>query len=120
MKVAMVTPYWFPVRGGLTSYVSSLTDALRKYWAIKVYIIAREGEPNGATIIGGTSREVVARAAREVDRIDPIAIHAHGHWDTLCADLRHKRRRSEVRTVLTIHTHPDPEFVSRRLNPGRP
>jgi len=115
MKVAMVTPYWFPVRGGLTSYVSSLTDALRKYWAIKVYIIAREGEPNGATIIGGTSREFVARAARELDRIEPDAIHAHGHWYALSAALRHKRRRSEVRVVFTIHTQLDPELVTRRL-----
>src|SRR2546422_858752 len=115
MKVAMVTPYWFPVRGGLTSYVSSLTDALRKYWAIKVYIIEREGDPNGATIRGGTSREFVARAARELDRIEPDAIHAHGHWYALSAALRHKRRRSEVRVVFTIHTQLDPELVTRRL-----
>jgi len=29
LKVAMVTPYWMPVRGGITTYVGELAAELR-------------------------------------------------------------------------------------------
>ena len=43
MKVALVTPYWSPVRGGVTTYVQELATELRRTYGFDVSVIAREG-----------------------------------------------------------------------------
>src|SRR5574342_1179719 len=54
MNVAMVTPYWLPVRGGITTFVGDLAETLRKD-GHEVLVLAREGGAPGATEIGGTA-----------------------------------------------------------------
>lgn len=99
----MVTPYWFPVRGGVTTYVSGLAEELRAQ-GHEVHVVARTGNAPGAEELGGTGTEFARRAARALDRIRPDAIHAHGHWYTLAAGLRHRRRHPQCRVTFTLHT----------------
>ena len=103
MKVAMVTPYWFPVRGGPTTYVAKLAAELRGR-GHTVLVVARQGGDDGATIVAGSGRSFVGRAAAVLDAFGPDAVHAHGHWYTLAAGLRHARRRPECPVVFTLHT----------------
>src|SRR2546427_6687200 len=74
MKVAMVTPYWFPVRGGLTTFVSDLSETLRSL-GHEVQVIARQGNGAGATEIGGTGREFARRAAETLKGFRPDVVH---------------------------------------------
>ena len=115
MKIALVTPYWSPVRGGITTYVQELAKELRRIHAINVPVIAREGRAEAnVTVLGGTAMQFVRRAAIQLERLRPDAVHAHGHWYALEAGLRYRRRHPETRVVFTLHT-PFPPLRARRF-----
>lgn len=99
----MLTPYWHPVRGGITTYVDGLTNALREASA-EVHVLAREGEGDGARTLAGAAREFVRKAVVALDTIRPDAVQAHGHWYTLQAAVRYRRRHPAARVVFTLHT----------------
>src|SRR2546425_6452684 len=103
MKVAMVTPYWFPVRGGVTTFVADLAATLRSD-RHDVRVFARDGGEPGAVALGGTGREFVRRAAGALAAFHPDVVHAHGHWYALAAGLRHRRRDPACRVIFTVHT----------------
>src|SRR3990172_5501751 len=116
MKVAMVTPYWFPVRGGVTTYVAELSGELRRSFSVDVHILAREGGAPGATILGGDARAFARRAVAELERGAPDVVHAHGHWYALLAAVRYRDAHPGVRIVFTLHTEfPRPSRVRRAL-----
>jgi len=105
MKIALVTPYWSPVRGGITTYVQELAKELRRTHAFDVPVIAREGlAETNVTVLGGTAMQFVRRAASQLERLRPEAVHAHGHWYALAAGLRYRRRHPKTRVVFTLHT----------------
>lgn len=105
MKVALVTPFWNPVLGGITTYVQELAAELRRNHGLDVSVIAREGRSDaGATVLGGTGLQFVRRATAELERMRPDAVHAHGHWYALAAGLRYRHRHPEARVVFTLHT----------------
>ena len=105
MKIAMVTPYWSPVRGGVTMYVQALATELRRVYGFDVSVIAREGRGDaGVTVVGGTATQFVRRAAAELEGLRPDAVHAHGHWYALAAGIRYRRNHPGTRVVFTLHT----------------
>ncbi|MEK6852199.1 MAG: glycosyltransferase family 4 protein, partial [Candidatus Thermoplasmatota archaeon] len=108
MKVAMVTPYWYPIRGGVTTFVAQLSEELRRSFGVEVAVIARQGSAPGATILGGDSRPFAALATRELERIRPDVVHAHGHWYCLLAAVRYAARHPEAKVVFTLHTEFSP------------
>ena len=99
----MVTPYWFPVRGGVTTFVADLAATLRSD-RHDVRVFARDGGEPGAVALGGTGREFVRRAAGALAAFHPDVVHAHGHWYALAAGLRHRRRDPACRVIFTVHT----------------
>jgi len=119
MKVAMVTPYWFPVRGGLTTFVSELSQELRRNYGMDVHVLAKEGAAPGAKVIGGDAAEFIRLTVQELSRIQPAVVHAHGHWYTLRAAIRHKSRYPKTKVVFTVHTELLPTSRSRSLLLGR-
>ena len=118
MKVAMVTPYWFPIRGGVTTYVSELSESLRGTYGVDVRVITREGA-EADSVVGGAPREFVARAAEELERIAPDAVHAHGHWYALQAAVRYRNRHPATRVIFTLHTEFQIRSRVRRFFLGR-
>ena len=51
-KVVMVTPYWFPIMGGVTSYVSNLVKILQKNKnGFSMRIIGSVGESDDDALI---------------------------------------------------------------------
>ena|SRR5439155_8732329 len=104
MRVAMVTPYWLPIRGGVTTFVAGLSEALQPISGVEIHIVAREGTGAGATILGGTKSRFVQRLVRELQTIKPDVVHAHGHWYVLLGALRYAARNPGVATIFTLHT----------------
>ena len=99
----MVTPYWFPVRGGVTTFVADLSVALRSL-GHEVRVFARQGNGPGAIELGGTGREFARRASEAVRAFRPDVVHAHGHWYSLAAGIRYRRLERGCRIVFTVHT----------------
>src|SRR3989449_11430015 len=105
MKIALVTPYWSPVRGGITTYVQELAKELRRTHAFDVPVIAREGlAETNVTVLGGTAMQFVRRAASPLERLRPEAVDAHGHWDALAGGVRYRRRQPQTRRWFTVRT----------------
>ena len=103
MKVAIVAPYWFPVRGGPTTYASELAAELR-HQGHEVQIVVRKGGDRGATVVDAPGFAFARRAAGELESFRPEAVHAHAHWYALAAALRYRRAHPASRVVFTLHT----------------
>ncbi len=114
MRVAMITPYWFPVRGGVTTYVSQLAEALRQLPGWDVRVISREGSGAGAIALGGSPRQFANRAVAELETFAPDAIHANAHWYTLLAGVTYRRQHPATRLIFTAHTELSPDSATRR------
>lgn len=111
----MVTPYWYPVRGGVTTYVHELAAELRDMHGFDVSVVAREGRDEaGVSVVGGTAMQFISRALRELERLRPDVVHAHGHWYALRAGLQYRRRHPGTRVVFTLHTPFPPRAWWRR------
>jgi glycosyltransferase involved in cell wall biosynthesis len=115
MRVALLTPYWRPVQGGVTTYVAGLAAELGRTPGTQVLVLAREGAGPGAHEVGGAPREFARRALPELERFKPEVLHAHGHWYCLDAALRFRTRHRRARVVFTAHTAFGPLPLVKRL-----
>ena len=101
LHVAMIAPYYFPVRGGITSFVGGLTRALRAEGA-HVSVIVRDGDSGRDTVVIRRDPRAFARdAARALEGLRPDAVHAHAHWYALRAALR---GAGGARVIFSFHT----------------
>lgn len=119
-KVAMVTPYYHPVVGGISTFVEGLASAIRRR-GCEVRIFTQFGEPARDVEVGPQDSLRFVRWTRDrLTNWSPDAVHAHAHWYALAGSMR---RASSIapRTVFTIHTdlgglkNPASEFYLRRL-----
>lgn len=101
-RVVLLTPYYEPVKGGITSFVSGLAAALRDK-GVEVSVITREGAPAEDVVVIQKGAVGFGLAARKVLRdIGPTALHCHSHWYTLLPGVL----RGRASTVFTFHTMP--------------
>jgi len=62
-----------------------------------------------AAVLQGAPGHFIKQAVSEMEGSVPDAVHAHGHWYTLRAALKYKKRHPETTVVFTLHT----EFSQR-------
>jgi len=106
-RVAMVTPYYRPIIGGITTFVEGLSATLEAR-GVEVRIWTQHGAP-GRSIEKGPEDPVrfILWARRRLREWKPDAIHAHAHWYTLAAGTS-LRGPLASRIVFTIHTDLEP------------
>src|SRR5712692_755344 len=106
-ELVLITPYYHPITGGLTTYVSGLAEELRRR-GVKVTVLTRDGEEAPGVLRGPPgSRAFVRWCRRAVRRISPQVIHSHGHWYSLAGAFSRFGRPLAGRVVFTVHTIPD-------------
>ena len=111
-RIALLTPYAPPVPGGISTFVSGLSDALRQR-GHDVSILAGEGgESKGASNLG-MRRAYVTQALRRLRDVRPDIIHCHSHWYCLAAGVRYLRDNPNARIVFSFHTTSIPLLKSR-------
>lgn len=104
LRIAMLTPYFKPVMGGITSYVGGLSGGLRTRGA-EVFIVARQAQPSeGVEVIPVDSHAFVHASAQTVVRFRPDIIHAHSHWYLLAAALQARVALPNTKVVFSFHT----------------
>lgn len=107
MKVCIVTAYYHPVRGGVTTYVSNLAKALRKNQNIKVDIITRFGESSSdVCAINRNKFFFVVNAFFVLLQKKPEVLHSQGSWYILLPCVMYKIFHPKVTVVYTFHTDP--------------
>ena len=116
IKVVIVTPYWTPVKGGVTSVVVNLSRTLQSN-GIDVAVIARIGEcGKGAYAINENKIVFVIKTLLILYRERPDVMHSHSWWYTLLPSVLYKTFAHRKRLIHTFHTDPDTEEPSGVLN----
>src|SRR2546425_2367502 len=111
-ELVLITPYYHPITGGVTTYVSGLAGELSRRGA-KVTVLTRQGEEAPGVLRGPPGARAFIRWCRKaVRRISPQVIHSHGHWYSLAGAFSRFGRPLARRVVFTVHTVPD---VPRRF-----
>jgi glycosyltransferase involved in cell wall biosynthesis len=102
----MITPYYYPVIGGITSFVGNLRNVLSERIA-SVSIITGNGDPGeNVEVIGPNRISSVLRVFRLIRKIKPDIIHTHAHWSFLIPSAFYKVFHPGTVLVHTFHTDP--------------
>ena len=112
-RIVLVTPYYRPVVGGLTTFVAGLSTELIRRGA-EVTVLTRDGAEVPGVRRGPSSPATFVRWCRRTIReIRPDVVHCHGHWYCLAGALSPSGRPLANRVVFTVHTLPDVRFAFR-------
>src|SRR5438034_3232012 len=112
-KIVIVTPYYRPVVGGLTTFVAGLSTELIRRGA-DVTVLTRDGAEAPGVRRGPSSPAAFVRWCRRTIReIRPDVVHCHGHWYCLAGALSPFGRPLANRVVFTVHSLPDVRFGFR-------
>ena len=106
MRLAILSPYTDPIRGGITSYTRELASEYRKL-GIQTLGLAREGARNAVfDVIPGSKIAFCIKSTLRALRWKADVVHAHSHWYTLVPCLALKALRPQTRVLFTYHTPP--------------
>ena len=114
MKLIIVTPYWLPIKGGVTTYTLNLAKTLQKQKNIRVGVITRIGKSDKDVYAIGTRCEgcfhdkilFVVKTFLILYKKRPDAIHSHSWWYTLVPSVLYKLFHPKTRLIHTILTEP--------------
>lgn len=100
----MISPYGPAWIGGISSFIMSLSDRLRRL-GIGVEVFVNQGGAIGlTTTLPGPRLIFVFRVVRQLRRYRPEVLHAHGHWHTLLPAVLYKLLHRDARLIFTVHT----------------
>ncbi len=115
MRILQLTPFWRPVAGGISSFVSGLTSQLIAT-GHEVSVASMQGAPEAdVTIIGQSRIRGFHRATTLMSALRPDAIHVHGHWFLLLPALWARLRGRTGKIIYTFHTAPDTTSIRSRI-----
>lgn len=106
-RIALVTPYYRPVVGGVPTFVESLAEGLRTR-GHDVRVWTRYGDSQRFVEAGPHGKRAFAgRVRRELIEWAPEVVHAHSHWYALAAAFRWGAPIAK-RIVFSFHTEWSP------------
>jgi len=107
MKVCIVTAYYSPIRGGITTYITNLSRALRKRENTEVEIITRFGD-RGVNVFPMSQNRVlfVLHTFFFLLRTRADVLHSQGSWYLLLPCVAYKMIHPKTRVICTFHTDP--------------
>src|SRR3990170_2714499 len=114
-RVGLVTPYYRPVVGGITTFVGALAEQLADVGA-EVTILTGQGEPGDGVRVGPPDPSGFVKWCRaELMALRPDVIHAHAHWYCLAPAFSPAGARLAPRVVFTVHTRLEIRSPLRKL-----
>lgn len=106
IKVILLTPYYYPIVGGITSYVENLKDSLLKK-GISTSIITSQGDVgNDVEVIGPNKLLFILKATSILRKKKPDVLHSHAHWYVLFPCVIRRILHPGTRLIHTFHTEP--------------
>jgi len=106
MRIALLSPYTDPVKGGISSYTRELIDTYRDMGMVADGL-AVEGRTNQRFLVLGPSKTGFSiRAFLRLAYTKPDVVHAHSHWYVLVPGVLLRKVRPGTRLLFTFHTMP--------------
>ena len=103
-RIALVAPYAPPVHGGISTFVSGLSQILKEN-GHEVSTLAGEGRGDQERHSDlGVGRTFASKVSDRLEAIRPEVVHCHSHWYALAAGVRYCRRNPDARLVFSFHT----------------
>src|SRR6267378_3665812 len=102
MRIALLSPYADPVKGGISSYTRELDRAYRER-GIEVLSLSTHGG-NGQPFepLGPSRLAFLLRASLRLFAWKADLVHAHSHWYPLVPGLLLKVLRRQTRVLFTF------------------
>ncbi len=115
IKVAVLTPSWTPVPGGVARFSACLVRELRRNKDTDVVVLAETGEAQpGVRIEKGGRRHFIRAARRTLEAERPDAVHCHSNWFLLRSAVSFRRNCPRTRLIFSFHTDWERPDVLRR------
>lgn len=106
IKICIITPYFTPIKGGITTYLFNLVSYLNKS-QIPVFVITRFGAPDRKTYLVNTNKIFfILKSYIILKNERPSVIHANSNWYTLSAAILYKLIHTNVKVIFSFHTEP--------------
>lgn len=107
MKICIITPYYKPIKGGISNYVLHTFEALidKKQ---EVYVIARQGAKDGKAIYLADTNKIffIIKTFLHIRNLKPDVLHSHSQWYILAPCVLYKYFNSKTVVIHTFHTDP--------------
>ena len=111
MRIIILTPYYPPVVGGITSYVSNLFTTLSVNGDIEVDVITRFGKKgDNICVINSNKIFFIMKSYLHLFKKRYDVLHSHGHWYVLVPCVIYKMFNHKTKLVHTFHTDPVSEI----------
>jgi glycosyltransferase involved in cell wall biosynthesis len=106
IKVVILTPFYPPIKGGITTFVVNLQKHLKNK-DISVSIITRKGKMDDNVQVLGPNKYIsVLKTLLILRKMKPDVLHSHSHWSLMFPCLWYKRFHPSTKLIHTIHTEP--------------
>ena len=105
LQISLLTPYYTPWKGGITSYVLNLVTNLNKY-NFNTTVIARYGAIDENVYITNQKIYSIINSYLILCKKRPDVIHAHSNWYTLTPSVIYKIIHPKAKLIFTFHTEP--------------
>jgi L-malate glycosyltransferase len=107
MKICIITPFYKPIKGGISSYVFQISEAL-KFLEQEVYIITRQGAKDSEKIYAFDTNKLlfIFKAFLHLLKLKPDVLHSHSSWYLLTPCIIYKFFRPKTIVIHTFHTDP--------------
>jgi len=105
MKIVIITPYWFPTKGGITTVVYCLSEELKRN-GYPITVLTPDGGTDAIKL--PKNRLLLAlRTIQMLREIKPNVIHVHAHGSVLLPAVFYKVLfNKSVKIIFTFHTQP--------------
>lgn len=114
MRLCFITPYYYPIKGGISTNILNLAVTLQKYKNIDVIIFTRKGKSNKIVRAIDTTKIIfVIRAFFALYKEKPDVIHTQSEWYTLMPGVLYKLLCPKTRLIHTFRTEPVGEERNR-------
>jgi glycosyltransferase involved in cell wall biosynthesis len=106
IKVVILTPFYYPILGGITTFVENLRMNLIKK-GCSVFIISNAGSSNKDIKVLKQSKYLFAIRSYQSIRVEkPDVLHSHSRWNGLAPCVIYKIFHPKTTLIHTYHTEP--------------
>lgn len=112
MRICLLTPYYLPIKGGITNYVFYLSKNLDEKNHIS-YVITNRGIKNSENVFVADTNKIffIFKALLQIRKIRPEVLHSHAHWYVLAPCVVYKLLNPKTIVLYTFHTDPVEDII---------